>query len=489
MRDSRGFAIVIVVLVSSIALLAFLFSSATLTLASRSAASQERGATQALLAADSGLKTLVARAAANEYRPGVHGTMTNWINSTFGTLDLGGGVSAELVLLNVPSAANGAIIQSTGRAGTSRRVLIQEFEIVEGPPIAASVAVPGALTSVGNINNSSNAMRIHGRLNTEAAWTYSPVALCTAAQGEYFVTGGFTYEVLDETPSCGGPVNVQRVGGATMSLPGNTSGVHRPIATSQTMTSTTVNGTTTSTVEVTDGARVLFGVGTPITIGTASGGGPSLGTVTAADGNVLTISWSVPPATTNPPEGTVIRREVSSGVTAGACNIREAAFPEGCDGSQNLDNLFFKTFGIADPQLLKDSLSGSQRISNSQLRDGRVLSGITWLTNPENNTRGQTGSGILIIENNPGQSITLNVHNQFTGLIYVIGDANIQGNSEMIGALVVDGAATISTSVQGNGDKVRYDPLQLARALSNITFPNPDAGGIGGALANTWRVR
>ena len=482
MRKRSGFAIVIVVLISAVALLAFLFSSVTLTLASRSSAAQERASSQALLAADSGLKTLRARAAAEPYVVATHGTLTEWLNVEFGTLDLGNGVTAELEVLGTAAPPN-VTIQSTGIVGTSRRVLVQAFEIVEGPPVPASVAVPGALTSVGNINNSSNAMRILGRANTVAAWSYANVAACTAMQGEYIVVGGTAYEVTNE-PSCSsGSVEVRGGGPFTNGQLVN----HRPIAIKEPLVVTGTN-TLVSTVEVTDGARVLFGVGTPITIGNGTGGVPSQGVVTAVADNELSITWTVPPIG-SPAEGEVVRRAVTSGTTAGDCNVRAASFPNGCVDDQNLDDLFFKTFGVANPQLLKDSLAGSQVITGSQLGDGRVLSDITWLSNPQNNVRDQTGTGILIIENNPGQSITLNVSNNFTGLIYVIGDANIQGNATMVGAIVVDGIATVPTNVQGTGEKVAYDPLELTRALAGITFPNPEAGGLGASVDGTWRVR
>ena len=153
-----------------------------------------------------------------------------------------------------------------------------------------------------------------------------------------------------------------------------------------------------------------------------------------------------------------------------------------------MSNLFYKTFGISSPSLLRDSLPASQRLTGSEVLDGRTLSGVTWVNDPANNFRGQKGSGILIIENNANQTINLNVGNDFVGLIYVIGNANIQGNAQYQGAIIVDGVATVDTSVQGTTD-IHYDPLKLIRALADITFPNPNPGGLGVPVANTWRVR
>lgn len=478
-RSRKGFAITVVLLVTVVALLAFLFSSATLTIASRSSAAQERNSTQALLAADSGLRTLRARSTLVPYTSG-YGTFEAWIESNYAALDLGDGVTATLSV--VGETANAVRVQSTGAAGTSQRTVVQEFQIVVGPPLPATANVPGALTSVGSIKSNSNATRVIGRANTDAAWTYTNVQLCTAAEGEYVVLSNVLYRV-DAAPTCGGTVPLTNVAtGQSIAIPpaGTTLVTHRPTALAEDLT--IVAGR--STVETTIGAATLFGVGSPISVGVGTG------TVAAVDGATLTIDWTTEPFPL-PTEGAVVRRAVSSGVTAGACNIGNnggTTFPNGCVPGQNLDDLFFKTFGISSPHFLRDSLPASNRLTGNQITTSRTLSGVTWVTNPNNNFRDQTGSGILIIENDPGQTITLNVNNQFTGLIYVIGDAKIAGNAQYPGAIIVDGLAEVITDVQGTAD-IFYDPLQLLRALAGITFPNPNAGGLGAALPNTWRVR
>ena len=43
------------------------------------------------------------------------------------------------------------------------------------------------------------------------------------------------------------------------------------------------------------------------------------------------------------------------------------------------------------------------------------------------------------------QTIRLNVSNDFTGLIYVIGNADLAGNAEYEGAIIVDGVAIEKT--------------------------------------------
>lgn len=479
MNSRQGVAITIVLLVTVVALLAFLFSSATLTIASRSSATQERNATQALLAADSGLRTLRARATVVPYTSG-YGTFKAWIEANFGSLDLGDGVGATLSV--VSETSDEVRVQSIGTAGTSQRTVVQEFRIVVGPPLPATANVPGALTSVGTIKSNSGATRVLGRANTDSAWTYANVQLCTAAEGEYVVLNNALYRV-DATPTCGGTVPLTNVAtGQPIAIPpaGTTLVTHRPTALAENLAIDEGR----STVATTAGTATLFGVGSSISIGTGNG------TVAAVDGNTLTIDWATEPFPM-PTEGAVVRRAVSSGVTAGACNLGNnggTSFPNGCMPGQNLDDLFFKTFGISSPHFLRDSLPASNRLTGDDITTSRTLSGITWVTNPKNNFRDQTGSGILIIENNPGQTINLNVNNQFTGLIYVIGDAKIAGNAQYPGAIIVDGLAEVVTDVQGTAD-IFYDPLQLLRALAGITFPNPNAGGLGAALPNTWRVR
>jgi hypothetical protein len=485
----HGFAITVVLLVTVVAVLAFLFSAATLTIASRSSAAQERNAAQALLAADSGLRTLIARAAVTPYSS-ADASFEAWIEGNFATLDLGDGVAASLDV--IVETEDEITVQSTGVAGTSRRVVVQAFEIIQGPPLPASVSVPGALTSVGSIDSNSNP-DVVGRDNTDVAWSYAGVDLCNAVQGDYVVDGsGVLYEVTDEAPSCGTAVQLEVVSNGNLtSLPGTTDVTLRPTAIAEDLLVETVGEDIVSTVQVTSGTRSLFGLGTPVSIGT--GDGVVTGAQEDEDGNqFLTIDWTSAPGAGTALEGAVVRRAVASGVTDSDCDIdrKKAAssFPNGCLADQDLSDLFVKTFGITMDQMFS-SLPDTQKLQGSDIVSSRTLSGITWVKNPDNNFRDQTGSGILIVENNPGQQLTLNVSNDFVGLIYVIGDAKIAGNGEYsANAIVVDGVTSLDVDVQGT-TFIAYDPLAIMRAIAGITFPNPEAGGLGATIANTWRIR
>lgn len=482
--SSQGIAIVTVVLISAIALMILLFASATLTISSRSAVSSERNSTQALLAADSGLQTLKARTTLVPYETS-HGTFKQWIETNFASLDLGGGVQIELLV--VAETGESVTISSTGSTGPFSRTVVQEFDIIKGPPVPASVSVPAALTSVSTITSSSGAALVQGLDNTEADWTYSNVDLCTALEGEYVEISGVTYRV-EGPSSCTADMTLVRVSdNEVVARPGSSAVTHRPAAITEELR---VQGGSpaTSEVNVTPGTTALFGPGSPITIG-----GDSRGTVTAVDGLKLTIEWEEGRAPGIQNEGTVVRRKIVSGASGSNCDINkwQTTFPHGCTENNDMSNLFHKTFGLVSPNFLKEQIQDGLLPDSRIITGGEVgnitMSNITWVTDPANNFRNQNGSGILIIETNPGQTINLNVANEFTGLIYVIGNANIQGNANYPGAIIVDGTANV-TSVQGS-TLVDYDPLVLMRALAGISMPNPNPGALGYSVPNTWRIR
>mgnify|MGYP001112855852 CR=1 FL=1 len=488
---TEGIAIVVVIVVAAVTMLTALFASSALSLASRGSASSDRNSTQALLAADSGLKTLKARGATIPYSSS-DGSFANWIATNFSTLDLGDGVSATIsVVGETPDAIT---VQSIGAVGPFRRTIVQEFELVIGPPVPLSATVPGALTSVGSIKSNSGSARVYGKPNTDAAWTttqmpiiskssttYRDALACDALANDYFEMLGTVYAAVDAS-ACPASLTARRVSdGVVMTLAGGSKVGIRGTAIAEPLPSPMGNPLT-STIMVSEGTRTLFGIDSPISIG-----GNSMGKVVGIDGNEFTIEWTVAPGPQ--PEGTVVRREISSGVTMGQCPSGgkvSTTFPQGCESGVDLTNLFYKTFHVASPNLLKESLPSASRLSGSV--KGKTLSGITWVTNPDNNFRDQVGSGVLIIETNPGQTLNLNVSNDFIGLIYVIGDADIQGNAQYHGAIMVDGKATVDTAVQGTTD-IHYDPLHLMRALAGLTVPNPNPGGLGQALNNTWRIK
>lgn len=516
-NSNSGIALVAVILVSAIALITMLFASATLSLGARSAAASERDSTQALLAADSGLNTLRARGSLTPYGGGSFG---DWISENFSSVNLGGGVTASLSVID--ETADFVTVQSVGAVGTSRRTLIQEFAIRRGPPVPISVSVPGALTSVATIKSQNAALCVTGKSNREEDWTVTRVVsewpngnvgdcgqvmsggtkvrlrdatICDALVGQYLRVDGMLMR-LDSVPAdwpsdCSADVTLVPVGGgAPVTRPGSTNAAIRPTAISEPLV---VSGGTprTSVVTVTPGTPSLFGVGRPITIGNTSGGQPSSGKVVAVDGLTLTIEWDEGRAPSgSQPEGTIVRREISSGVTQNNCSgAGSSTFPNGCVGGVDLSQLFKDTFGVSRDDLYA-SLTPDQIITASQATDGRVLSGLTWVTNPSNGgMSGQKGSGILIIDARDLKELKLNTDNQFDGLIYIIGNAKINGNSQFKGAVIVEGGAEISdTFAQGNGG-IFYDPLQLLRSLDGITVPNPNPGGLGLPVANSWRIR
>jgi len=505
LRKSDGFALILVVLISSLALVTFLFASSTLALSSRSAAAGERNSTQAFLAADSGLNTLLARATTTPYEGG---TFTAWIEGELGLLDLGDGITAELTVLN--ETPNIVTVQSLGKAGRAQRKLVRDYTIRKGEPLPVAANVPGALTSVGTITSNSNALCVNGKENSHSDWeisevivsigngnmdcndlenekkvTYRDAVLCDAREGYIVKLSDELYSVTnvpDDWPDdCSKDVTLQPLqGGIPQILPGTTKATIRPSA-----TVAALNGPfgDESSVDVSSGGRALFGVGTPVTVGDDKGNGGN-GTVVAVNDNTLTISWDKRPSATQP-AGTIVRRGVSSAITGGTCAMsKSGTFPHGCSHA-SLSELFLSTFGVTQEAVKNDA--STTRLTGGEYRN-RILSGITWVENPPNNFNDQRGSGILIIEANAGQTIKLNTNNHFDGLIYVIGNASIHGNSQFHGAVVVEGSAELELDVGGTGG-IFYDPLLLANAIHDIKMPNPEAGSLGPPVAGSWRIR
>lgn len=524
--NKSGIALVAVILVGSIALMTMLFTSSLLSLSARKSASSERHSTQALLAADSGLGTLKARASLVPF-PG--GSFKEWIEENFSTLDLGGGVSASLSVVFESSEL--VSVQSVGRIGDFRRAVVQDFTIREGPPLPISVSVPGALTSVSKIVNDSNGLCVIGRANTDAAWTVSDVVtswgngnidcsrfmasdkidtrkatLCDSYVGQYVNVGHTLYRVVatpeNWPPDCNSSSLSEEVtlapvgGGATVQLVASTEAQIRPTAIAEPLVVSS-GPPKTSTVLTSPATRVLFGVGMPISIGNDSSGNPSLGTVTAVKGDELSITWEAgrEPASYQG-EGSIVRREITSGVSDeenGGCAVRSSSFPQTCTVS-DLTGLFNSTFGVSQEALFKSLTEDQIRTHSYATNSNNTLSGLTWVTLTHKNQLkfgGQTGSGILIIDASKlgaKEVVNLNVDNNFDGLIYVIGNAKLNGNANYQGAVIVEGGATLEETMTNGTGGILYDPLQLLKSLANITVPNPVAGELGLAVPNSWRV-
>ncbi|WP_309572109.1 hypothetical protein [Deinococcus sp.] len=157
------------------------------------------------------------------------------------------------------------------------------------------------------------------------------------------------------------------------------------------------------------------------------------------------------------------------------------------------DALFMKTFGTT-PADLK---SMATVMTSSQFSG--AVSNVTWVQDPSAtkvnlNSTGITGSGIVVIDGD----LTINQSKSdpcgFSGVLYVRGNVNIQGNIQMCGAIVVEGTVTENANNQvisvgsssseqfaGNGKKITYDPrvlFDVTQGTGKITFAT---------VAGTWR--
>lgn len=509
LQSQGGIALVAVLLITVIALGAFVFSAATLSIATRSGAAQERNSTQALLAADSGVSTLRARVntagGVQELDEGA--TVADWINDTFATLDLGNGVSAEIV-----AAMNGDIIVvgSTGTARGASRTVFQNFVFEEPDWRPLSVNVPGALTSFATIFGRGTAT-VWGIDDRESDWIFTgkwvpnsapgldpvqvPRQLLEASVGEYVQIGTTRYRVeVAATSTTSNATLVPLSGGPAIPEPGGTSVGLIPFAlTGEPLDGSqfTVGGV--ATLPVTEASFTLFDVGYPLKVGEGEG---EIVAINFANGT-MDVRWTSPPSMGSLVEGDVLRRAVSSGVTNGSCDLGGGPrldFRDGCDAGEDLSRLFELTFGEGlEPD---DIRQRSTVYSSLPSIEGVPLDGWTWVdrSNPDDNLQNFEGQGVLVINNLVTDPVALNVGNTFQGLIYVIGNARLQGNQVSAGAVIVDGTAIIDqeedlgdTAVAGTTD-IRYDPFTLLQAIRSLSQPGDDDSVLV-AVPGTWRIR
>lgn len=532
----EGFAITVVVLITLLALGAFVFSAAVLGLASRSGTSSERNSIQALLAADSALDTLTVRAAVVETPPPPlddleedQGQFEVWIGtpgaspSGLAVYDLGGGATASLVVLDEDDAT--VTVQAVGSFGAARRSVIQTFVKDVPDPEFLRLAIPGALTSVKSFKSvgGGNA-NVVGLGLLEEDWIFTtrmegspepqpvPRQLCEARAGEYVEIDTVRYRVED-VRGCGpADVDLFRLDTKALSpaFDGSKSAGLIPFAV--THDQDFVVGETQSTIRVTDASPSLFPIDSPILVGDGVGTVRLINTITDSDTGEksysFTVDWAPAPGFLR--EGTVIRREVPAGVTAGICPSPDddKVFDGDCVSGQTteLANLFVKTFGASIDAVSSIAQhipipSGNQEGNQEVVMESNIIKWMTLGTGALN-LKGLRGAGVLVIDNRSGANLTLNVDNEMEGLIYVIGDVSLQGNALSRGAIVSDGDIEILgaegelvfdendgwTSVGGTMD-LHYDPVALQRNVSNITMPSTQPPSLGASVPGTWRIR
>lgn len=520
MRGSReGFALAVVLLVSLVALGAVVGAAFLAVTSARQVAVGERRATTALLVAESGLNTLVARGAAPAYAydSDVDATVADWLTrtgldsydivTTDGT-DVG---TVNLTALNEDATAGTVTIRSEGVSpDDSRRVVLQTYELRQairdsGPGLFANAA----LITQERLDTNSAKSNLIGRGDTVDDWTFGDRVISESQPGDYFETeDGTLYRVgslredgdYDVTPI--NPV------GAMTTLPGNEPGTLVPYAVAEEDGLSAPYGDTFAV-----SGSYLYEEGTEIRLGEFG-----RATVESVDGEAgtITVSWTTLPTEATLAEGTPIRTVIPSAITEnGNCptgpNI-DSKLPQGCE-IEDLSNVFEKVFGDCDQRCLYEIANGTYEPAEGEAvpsgayygptttdswPEGGQVTGVTWIDGAQTgdfNSRGKgskssdegalCGDGVVVLntgtydtegEDFDGQNSTINLNVSgcdFKGILYVVGDLGIQGNLESFSGTIIVQTES-GTQVQGGGrgpggaEKAVYDPIAIRNALAGI---------------------
>jgi len=552
-------ALVLVLLFTVIVLTIVVSTTATITQGTRGGGINERGAYQALLAAEGEQNTFEARYAdktanlplAQKLRGNLTPTQLNrWLLANGFTTDPSGAnnPSGELTPLKFEGSAGNLTLASTGAPGDGTRKVVLQSYVTDYSP-AFNIHADAPLVSYPNVDINGNA-RVEGesgatstgttllaktRINpitqpandvTIAASVDPPSATLTLdstlKSGKMLLTAGDYVQI--GTPQVTYKVTAVKGDQVTIkALQGGTPAILIPQGSEIQRVDSAVTGTFTQTISQTTTIKVsdatFFVEGSDVNIGGMQG------VVKVADSNAKTISveWhtKVPSTgsnTTDIKEGTPIRRNVkgvSSGYTVdglgqigNGANTNDSRMRDMNPFNPNANpDLFTYTFGQTKDQMLAvtpyqgwvpptSASSFSGTVSGIVLIDGSLgLSG----------SQSLCGSGILIVKGNLTVNGTCDAG--FRGAIYVMGDYDQQGNSNVSGSVIAEGATQIVTGTecvitpvtegsgqgnscdtkiagtgQGNG-KIVYDRGALLEAGSLLTPPTLKS------VQGTWRQR
>lgn len=540
MKRDSGFAVAVVLLVSVVALLAVTSAAMVSGMTTRQVSTQERRATEALLAAESGLNALVARSRSATYLY-ESGSVSAWLaENGLREYSLPNGAQVRLSVVGAEDSGTGRVtIRSEGvAAGGSTRVVLQDFQL-DSTTGDLGLFANAALITQRSLDTNSAGSYIIGRGSALDEWLFDGRELREGLTGEYFIVleegVETTYRIVDHAPNADGEIEVVEVlpaaGGDSIFLPGVTPGVLVPFALGEAL-----DVPPQTTFKVSDTSA--YEIGNDIVIGTGEVGEDGIATIVSMGDDELVVTWKTEPGVALP-ESTPIRRQVPSAIVGDldGCPTGpkvDEKLPQGCT-SQDLSNLWEKTFpsitkgqmlGLAkcdsvlaseypefvDPFTCEPSYYGPSA-AQSWPASEPPLSGVTWIdgasTGDFNSSGGGKkkddggalcGEGVVILNTGvletgqPPTSINMNVSGcDFSGVLYVIGDVGIQGNLESFsGTIIVETA--VGTRVQGGtkgppgtgGAKSLYDPIAIRRALANLPQGSVSVGLVGGVPAS-WR--
>lgn len=540
-----GFSSILIVLMTAVVLIGVITTTTTVTLGQRKNSSNELAAYTAVLASESGQETFKARAASRPfatatptcsgllaqgcYQSAYTGALNSYLAS-LGTITTPNGqatLSVASVIVDAYGSLTGVDVLSTSLSGNDKARIIRSY-ITQRLNVAFP-RVPGALTSYPGVDLSGN-VTIGGRTVTDPANTGVITNFITVQNSSTgFLTAGSPVSVTVSPQGLNRLAQLQ-IGqyvrlpttlptglpgaDATFRVSGKIGDQLNLIAVQVPLVPSTLASGPLALTNVLNG--VASSLGTQLTVNAVEAFYPGdkvsvtvagityTTTVTALNGNALTtLGWPTGTPTVLP-EGTVLVKSTNAVVTAGGYagskgqTAADGAIVSGVSGGQLItaptNNALFQQLLGTTPV----ALQSVSTVFTSTTFTGAV-SGLTWLdTGPTQsinlNSEKVNGKGLLVVDGDLNLNNNGNGNCDFSGVLVVRGNLRLQGNIEICGALIVEGSILTQdglnvtgidssiTSINGTGQKVRYDPAAILDALNN-------AGPYAFTGARNWRQR
>ncbi len=459
------------------------------SLRARSTIADERQAYQALLAAESAINSFQQRI--NALPPSKHysealniQSLNTWLASTtdsagktLNSHSLGSVATSTLTVVAIDPASNSFTLEAHSNLAANRgskKVLVD----MSLDTLGLSPRVHAALTSFVPITINGNAA-VGGQDGSALTGIQANVALTTSSYkikanssrefdlklddtsliklNQYLDIGAYRYKV---TAKSGNTLSLRPMTSVSTDRQIN-SGVSVGLVSNA--LASAVPGTSLYNFQLSEASGFL--VKDTIYVGTY------VATITGMDyaTGMVTVTWTgAVPSSSNPiPEGTPIRRNILGAASAGTISAGNDNKIRVYNGSSALDAqrvpnpayadnpLFHQTFGATEAQVLASARTITLPTN--------PISGLTYLNgNWDSSTIPLCGQGMLIV------SGYMNLNNTcpegFSGLLYVKGDFDMQGDAALRGAVVVEGSS--GTRIRGTATdmKITYDPIAIFKA-------------------------
>ncbi len=511
-RREQGVALVITLLFTGIVLLIIVSTSATLVSGARSGGAEERRAYQALLAAESGLNTVLVRInqrlSTTPYSGSTQADLQTWLNGLNATPEA---ALFPATLTFTPLTADRFTVESRGSANGAVKVALQDFRL--SPVFLSSgMRLRAAMTSLPRIYTGSSA-KITGQSGRSQITTVAGTGL-TAAIGSSQVTvtvadaSGLRAGDYVQIPSgaTGPRFRVSGVSGNQLTLTSVPAALAAALlAPSGTGVDLILNAAAQTTTSVTDPLTQRVSNATDFTVGETVTVGGYKAKVTALTSSLgsgapdqLILDW-VAGQPASIPEGTEIQRDLSAMRSASTIDFRNtsAVGNFSMDGQPDCVVGASKSVtceGASDPLLQNGSSLEADKFFTQQLMglSDAELDALVPLTLPDAsgnfppmaNTirriraeafdkmlKNTTSSGVLIVDGDINTNV--NGSTVFNGFIYFRGNqgGKFNGTLTVNGAIAVRGGPIegittddVLTDLTGNVT-VNFNPVQLRQLM------------------------